>query len=308
MKHNRLYINIAALGIWLILAAAALIWTDPTMGILALVTLIITATLGLTDRIKNAGWIAAVLSILVNGAVQFSMAGFYPSNWLGFGIIAAAFCGTALLSSRTNHQMQIVLGQLDRDQKLIEELQVNDPETGLLKWIYAQKTLKTEITRSQRFHNDLCLMLIQVEHWDQPGDSFTAGSRKELKTQMASIISNTLRSIDTSFSSGKVGAILPGTRPEGAIIAAERLVKNSIRKAHVAVYVGISHFPNDGVTEEEIVNAAETALLVAVNNDRSIVQFGQTSYTLAREDLPSQQPLDETIQNNPDDTKTGGNP
>jgi hypothetical protein len=86
------------------------------------------------------------------------------------------------------------------------------------------------------------------------------------------------------------------------MIAAERLVENSLRKARVAVNIGIAHFPNDGVTEEEIVKAAETALLVSVNSDRSIVQFGQISSALEREGLPEQQPIEEMPQNNPDET------
>ena len=299
MEHNRLYLNFATLGVWLILASTALVWTDPNTVILTLALLAFTATLGLINMFKNAAWVAAVLSVLVTGAVQYSVAGFTPDSWLGFGVSVIALIGTALLSNLTAHQLQIIFGQLDRDRKLIEELRVYDPETGLLKWIYARQSLKTEITRSQRFHNDLCLMFIQVEHWDQPGEGFTAGNLKELKTQISEIITSTLRIVDISFSSGKIGAILPGTRPEGAMIAAERLVENSIRKASVAINIGISHFPNDGVTEEEIVKAAETALLVSVNSDRSIVQFGQISSALEREFLPEQQPLEEMTQNNP---------
>jgi GGDEF domain-containing protein len=301
MEHNRLYLNFATLGVWLILASTALVWTGPNTIILTLALLAFTATLGLTNMFKNAAWVAAVLGVLVTGAVQYSVAGFTPNSWLGFGVSAIALIGTALLSNMTARQLQIIFGQLDRDQKLIDELRVYDPETGLLKWIYARQSLKTEITRSQRFHNDLCFMFIQVEHWDQPGEGFTASSLKELKTQISDIITSSLRTVDISFSSGKIGAILPGTRPEGAMIAAERVVENSLRKARVAVNIGIAHFPNDGITEEEIVKAAETALLVSINSDRSIVQFGQISSALEREVSSEQQPFEEMPQNNPDE-------
>jgi GGDEF domain-containing protein len=287
MDKNRLYLYFAALGVWLILASAALVWMGSKTIILTLVLLAFTTlALGLTNQLKNAVWIAAVLSVLINGVIQFSMAGFSQKSWLEYAISVIALIVTALLSSFTANQFRIIFGQLDRERNLIEELRAYDPETGLLKWMYARQSLKAEITRSQRFHNDLCLMLIQVEHWDKLEEGFTAGSLKELKTQISDTITRTLRTVDIPFSSGKLGAILPGTRPEGAIIAAERLVKNSFRNAHVAVNIGISHFPNDGGTEEEIVLAAEKALLVAVNNDRSIVQSGHISYTLEGESFP----------------------
>jgi len=301
MEHNRLNLNLATLGVWLILASTALVWTGPNTIILTLALLAFTTTLGLSNIFKNAAWFAAVLSILLTGAVQYLVGGFAPSSLLRFAISVIALIGTALLSNLTAHQLQIFFGQLDRDRKLIEELRVYDPETGLLKWIYARQSLKTEISRSQRFHNDLCLMFIQVEHWDQPGEGFTAGSLKELKTQISDIITSTLRTVDISFSSGKIGAVLPNTLPEGAMIAAERLVENSIRKARVAVNIGIAHFPNDGVTEGEIVKAAETALLVSLNSDRSIVQFSQISSALEREALPIQQPFEGMTQNNLDE-------
>ena len=304
MEHNRLYLNFATLGVWLILASTALVWTGPNTIILTLALLAFTTTLGLANVFKNAAWVAAVVSILIVAAVQYSVTGFTPNGWLGFGVSVIALIGTALLTNLTTRQLQIIFGQLDRDRKLIEELRVYDPETGLLKWIYARQSLKTEINRSQRFHNDLCFLFIQVEHWDQLGEGFTASSLKELKLQISDIITSTLRTVDLSFSSGKIGAILPGTSPEGALIAAERLVENSLRKARVAVNIGIAHFPNDGVTEEEIVKAAETALLVAINSDRSIVQFGQISSALQRENLPAELPLEGSAQNNAQEGST----
>jgi diguanylate cyclase (GGDEF)-like protein len=301
MDHRRLYLYFTVLGVWLILASAVLVWTDPKMAILILVLMtFVTITSGLNILFKSTGWIITVISILVIGVAQFSAVGFSSTYWPDFGISAIALFGACILSNLTGNQLQNVFGQLDRDRKIIEEMQLYDPETGMLKWTYALQSLKAEINRSQRFHNDLCLMLLQVEHWDSPETGFYSVNQKELKKQISEIITSTLRTVDISFSSGKMGAILPGTRPEGALIAAQRLVNNSIRKAHVAINIGISHFPMDGVTEEEIVKAAEAALSAAVNSERPIVLSDQMHFELGRDAFSEPQPGDELTPKNKD--------
>ncbi|HMD89225.1 MAG TPA: GGDEF domain-containing protein [Anaerolineaceae bacterium] len=303
MNHHRLYLYLTVLGVWLILSSAAVVWTDPKKFVLILVLMtFVTITSALNNIFKNTGWIITVISILVIGVAQFSAAGFSSTYWLNTGISVMALFGTCILSNLTGNQLQNVFGQLDRDRKLIEEMQIYDPETGLLKWTYARQSLKAEINRSQRFHSDLCLMLLQVEHWDPPETDFSSVNLKELKTQISEIITTTLRTVDISFSNGKIGAILPGTRPEGAMIAAQRLVNNSIRKAHVAINIGISHFPMDGVTEEEIVKAAEAALSAAVNSERPIVQSDQMHFELGRDSFSEPQPGDELTPKNIDKT------
>lgn len=274
MNSNRLYLYLTTAGAWLILSTVFLVWTNSKIAFLSVPMLAFTSMIGLARPFgRNFSWLAAALSILVVGALMFPAVGFFT-----YGAIVIAFAGDAIFCSLTADQLRIISGRLERDRNLIEELQVYDPETGLLKWKVARQSLKAEITRSQRFHNDLCLLLMQVEHWDSLDDGFTAASRKELKAQISEMITSTLRTLDISFSGERIGAILPGTRPEGAMIAAERLVRNIHRKAHFSAAIGISHFPIDGVTEEELVKAAETALQNAVASDRSIIQAGQSSY------------------------------
>jgi GGDEF domain-containing protein len=292
MDHNRLYLNFATLGVWLILASIVLVWTDSTTIILTLALLAFTTTLGLTNPFRYAGWVAMVLGILILVAAQYYTQGFNANAWLAIGAGAISLVGAATLASITIRQTQGILGQLERDRKLIDELRVYDPETSLIKWQYARQSLKNEIARSQRFHNDLCLIMIQVAGWNGPAEGTEPVDIKEIKNQVSTIILNTLRTVDIPFSSGKLGAILPATGPDGAYIAAERLVEASARKVRVAMNVGIAHFPNDGVIDEDLIKDAEAALLVSTTSDRSVVLFGQVAGALEKE--KSQQALPPT--------------
>jgi GGDEF domain-containing protein len=81
--------------------------------------------------------------------------------------------------------------------------------------------------------------------------------------------------VDTTFRAGAYGAILPDTKPEGALVVARRLSDIVARKSRIDLRIGIAHFPTDGVTEQELQKAAETALQLALTSDQTIALYSQ---------------------------------
>jgi diguanylate cyclase (GGDEF)-like protein len=195
--------------------------------------------------------------------------------------------GVAFLSSVIARQVSAIVRQLEHAQKLIDELTVHDSETGLTKWRYASQTIRAEISRSRRYHTSLCLLFIRVANWDKLVEEHGPIGAEALMTETAATVADTLRTLvdtPTRFDSITLGAILPETSTEGARIAAQRLIDAVARKVRVALYVGIAHFPNDAVTDQDLVRAAKAALQFALTSGQSIVSYNQLSGAVEKDE------------------------
>jgi GGDEF domain-containing protein len=164
---------------------------------------------------------------------------------------------------------------LDHDQSLIDDLRIRDPQTGLMRIVYAQQTLRNEIGRSRRNNSSLCLLLAQVVDWDELVSQLGIVAVEDIKIQISEVFNSTLRMVDTSFIAGAYGAILPETNTEGALVVARRLIDVIARRSRVDLRIGIAQFPVDGVTEQALQKAAETALQEALTPENTIVLHSQ---------------------------------
>ena len=217
----------------------------------------------------------AILSIVVFGAAEVNLSGWSERIYLPIAITAITLLLTAWLGTIIANQVNAVNRQLEHDQGLIDDLRIRDPQTGLMRYAYAQQTLKNEIGRSRRNNSSLCLILAKVMDWEDFVSQQGIVTAEEIKIQIADIFNSTLRMVDTSFIAGAYGAILPDTKPEGALVVARRLSDMVARKSRVDLRIGIAHFPADGVTEQELQKAVETALHKALTSEHTIALYSQ---------------------------------
>lgn len=265
----------AILGIWLIFSMMGLLVADPANLPLSLALLGFTAALALTGLFRYSNWVAALLSLVVYFLVQAGLKGVTIDSVLPLTVMAIALMITAWLGGWTAAETQRVYRQLGNDQKLIEELRLYDPDTGIMRYRYVYQTLRSEVLRSQRYDKHLCILLLKIGNQEGLQEELGASGLEHVKRQLLELLPGSLRAMDIPFSGEKVGAILPETNLEGAQKVVTRLLENVQRKLRVPLHVGIAHFPPDGVTEEELMRAAEAALHVAETTGRPFVQYAQ---------------------------------
>lgn len=270
-----LYIAPAILALWLTLAAIATTLIDPRTFILALALLALTSTVAIIRLFPLGGWVTAVVSILVYGATEVNLSGWTDRIILPLIVTSVALLLTAWFGTIINHQVMAVYRQIDHDQSLIDDLRIRDPQTGLMRYVYAQQTLRNEIGRSRRNNSSLCLLLAQVADWEALVNQQGIVVAEDIKEQIAEVFKSTLRIVDTTFIAGAFGAILPETDPNGALVVARRLVDVISRRSRVDLRIGIAQFPTDGVTEQELQKAAEATLQHALTSDHTIALHSQ---------------------------------
>lgn len=272
----RFKLLVATLGVWLILGSLAIGWVDSTFYMLAFGLLALTTTISLihSTRVLSIGIV--LMGALIFSIVQVMVYGLTPRVLLPSLVCLIALTGTAALGMLANRHFTRMTQQLEQQHKLVDELRVYDPDTNLLRYPYALQTLKSEIARGQRYGRPLCLFFLQVHEPAEWTRAEQADAKRHAYQQIADLVRNSLRAVDVPFvNATKFGAILPETDAVGARLVCERLEERITQKMRLATYIGIAHFPSDGVTEEQLVQGAEAALHLAQTTGQPIVFYVQ---------------------------------
>ena len=155
-------------------------------------------------------------------------------------------------------------------QKVADSLAIYDKDTHLMRWTFAKQTLLTEILRGRRYKNDVALIMFDYRQRDE----LTYDEINLINEQAAEILIAGIRNnLDIAFINELLGLILPETGYKGALILAERLVQKMNRQVGAQVVAGISCFPQDAITDEEIVLQAKAAVKAALESEQPVVKY-----------------------------------
>ena len=180
------------------------------------------------------------------------------------------------------------------------ELSLTDALTGTSNRRHLFSRLEMEVTRAQRFGNDLSLVMIDIDHFKLYNDrnGHPAGD-DVLKGVAASLLRN-VRKIDTvaRYGGEEFAVILPQIRREEAVTVGDKLRRavSSIDfpsadqqpGGRITISIGIAHCPGDAQDLGGLVGCADDALYAAKNGGRDRL----VAYTTAIEPKPSDPPTE----------------
>lgn len=273
-------IVLAALVIWVLISAASLVWAVADTYLVAFAFIGFTATLMLIQPFKFAGWLAGILSILAYAAIQVLLVGSASAVILPVILFSAQILITALLCALAVKEVKLLNLQLRQQQKLVDELRIYDPNTGLLRNPHMLNVLRNEIIRSQRFNKSLCVVLIDIENAHDIEEELGSAGIESARKQVAEMLVSCLRSIDIAFGGERIGAILPETNAEGALIVINRIINLASTKARLSLNIGVSQFPTDGVSESDLLQAAEVALQLSRSTGQPCIYYSQIDHAV----------------------------
>ncbi len=277
-SNNRLPAYIAAFGFWLIIVVfASFVVIQANTRLIALALLAFTVTLATTNIVRYAGWVAMVVSIVIYSLVEISQKGANTGVLMPIGYFSAGVLITSGLVSIITRELDNLNFNLNNNQKLIDELRLYDPITGLMRYQQALRLLKSEIIRCQRYKRNVCLLLFQIENDGASKNQPAAEDPEGIKRQMSGALMNSVRTSDIPFEGDGYGAVLPETNLDGAKIVVNRLTNTVVNKVRVPIIVGVAQYPEDGITEVELSRAAEAALEHASKTGKPFVQYDQIS-------------------------------
>ncbi|QEL16829.1 sensor domain-containing diguanylate cyclase [Limnoglobus roseus] len=173
-----------------------------------------------------------------------------------------------------------LIGQLERQNRVLEEMALSDPLTGLPNRRAIDRIAHTEIVRRTRFPAPLAIGLVDVDHFKDVNTALLLSGGDHVLTWLAGVLKTLIRASDAI---GRVGGeefmvVAPGTDAGGAEALAERLRANVAAAAtayqghpvRVTVSVGFATVgPGSLVGYDQLRGAAESALQEAKETGRN---------------------------------------
>lgn len=142
-----------------------------------------------------------------------------------------------------------------------------------------------ELARSRRYRHPFSLIMLDIDDYRDYCQSFGNEAGEELLREISATITRIVRTVDIPSKHGydEFAIILPETSKKQARKVAERIrraIKLEMRhsaevrrylKAPVTVSIGISSYPKDAETVDEIISLADEALYAAKKAGKDIV-------------------------------------
>jgi hypothetical protein len=275
LNTKKLFLHIILLVLWNIVGAYVLInYAPPTLFMLGMALNVFVIVFALTELFPYSSWVSLIVATGVYAGVGYSIQSNQREFLVSAVIGTAVFLITAIICNIYAH----VVGKIDQKyaslQQIADSLVIYDESTSLMRWKFAKQTLITEIFRGRRYHNDVTLVIFDYRQRDQ----LSQEGLQAINKVVAKVLLDGIRTnLDIAFINDHPGLILPETDDKGALILTQRLVQKINRQGDVQAVAGIASFPQDAITEDEIVLQAKKALQVTLGSDQSVATYHSMS-------------------------------
>lgn len=183
-----------------------------------------------------------------------------------------------------------------RVQSRVLQLSVTDPLTGLFNRAQIYTTLEQEIRRTRRSERGFCLLMVDLDGLKAINDTLGHHRGDEVLRALGLVIRRSIRAVDTAYRQGgdEFLVLLPETDYAGAYVVAEKIRAGAEETAlqfagaemPTSVSIGLVSHPEDGLTVEELLIAADRAMYQAKSLGKNQISGDPRLRRLAARPLP----------------------
>jgi diguanylate cyclase (GGDEF)-like protein len=168
-------------------------------------------------------------------------------------------------------------------EQLATELATRDTLTGLFNRRSLLERLKQSIAQADRRHEGLALMFLDLDKFKEINDTYGHEVGDELLIQVATHLNAAVRESDMVARLGgdEFVILLEGFPDTSDVVKIAKKIVNANIEPHVigshlvktSTTIGISFYPQDGETAEELLKHADVAMYHAKQRERGSIQF-----------------------------------
>jgi len=181
-----------------------------------------------------------------------------------------------LLNAQTLHQrlrLQKTRAELIRQLQIVERAAQVDSLTGVFNRRYMERVLDQEISRAERYHNCLCVAVIDIDRFKEFNTRFGHLEGDRVLTVVASLLCKNFRAADTvvRYGGDEFIVIIPETYRYQTAVAIQRLQKHYLAQWNransdcgysITVTCGIAEF-KAGMTAGQLIHEADRLMFEA---------------------------------------------
>lgn len=167
----------------------------------------------------------------------------------------------------------------------VRRLAVSDPLTGLANYRRFIDVLEVELERSGRTGRSFAVLLLDLDGLKKINDRLGHLVGTRAISRVADVLRSHCRSIDTAarYGGDEFVLVLPETSAEAAKGVARRVserLANDGEQPALTVSLGVAMYPQDGVTIEALLSAADRALYKMKGRGRKKTSFSRVAAML----------------------------
>jgi len=177
----------------------------------------------------------------------------------------------------------------------VRQLALRDGLTGVFNRRHFEQKLMEEVTRAARYGGGVSVLMIDLDRFKNINDEFGHMLGDDVLRAVSNIFLRHLRKVDVvcRYGGEEFAVILPATQGGSAAAVADKL-RRAVASAQfacvsfpVTVSIGVSEFPANGITRDDIVRAADAALYQAKESGRNRVCLASSNYGSERAAAPN---------------------
>ena len=189
--------------------------------------------------------------------------------------------------ARLNKVIEEITTRYDRDVQALQvqllELAYHDPLTGLYNRHHINETLDRELLRAERYNHPISAIMADIDNFKIINETYGHLAGDEVLKAFGALLKRNSRASDISsrYGAEEFLLVLANMKEEDARTRAEQLRSTFVSTPitcgasviHATASFGVAAFPAHGMTSEELVAAADTALYSAKADGRNQVKL-----------------------------------
>ncbi len=242
-----------------------------------LITILLVVFVGTVVLKTNSTPIAVFTAILtILGYTLLTYAAMIMNLWLDIVVPVLSVIAIFVIAYIVKYIIK------SRDFEHQYKLATTDGLTELYNHRYFQDQMRRQIANCQRYNNEFSMIIIDIDHFKKFNDTYGHQAGDAVLRQVAQTLKTNTRATDIvcRYGGEEMSIILSNTDKDEAIYNAQRICKEVANKVfklsptqttHVTISLGVSTYPHDGETPQQIIEVADQGLYYAKEHGRNQV-------------------------------------